>query len=236
MDNELMRKVAVFTLNIGDYAPAIREITYPLMRYFAHKIKAEFKEITGRKYPLWPVVYEKLQIHQLGRGYDWIYFFDADCMIHPECIDFTWHLKDDECAHNGKDFAGIRFRYDENFAKDGRNIGTCGWLTIAPKKCIDIWTPTEQSVEEVIDCGFPTVGEMNSGLIDKGHLADDYVMSRNIARLGIKHTTIKELLPKIGLPDADFFWHVYTVPVDEKVRQMRETLRRWQIPDSVMRV
>jgi hypothetical protein len=228
-----MRKV-IFTLNIGDYAPEIRALTYPLMKFFAHKIGAEFREITERKFHDWPVVYEKLQIHELGKGYDWIYFFDADTLVHPECIDFSWFIPSDTCCHNGQDMAAIRFRYDEHFQKDGRNIGTCGWLTIAPAKCLDIWTPTEQTLEKVVDCCYPTVSEMNCGLINKGHLADDYVMSRNIARLGCKHTTVKEILPTIGLKDADFFWHVYTIGVDEKVRQMKETLRRWQIPQEII--
>ena len=40
---------------------------------------------------------------------------------------------------------------------------------------------------------------------------DDYIKSRNIAEFGFKHATLKELLPQIGLADADFFWHNYTV-------------------------
>lgn len=222
---------ALFTLNIGNYAPEIRELTYPLMRHYAHKIGAEFREITERKWPDWPVVYEKLQIHELGRGYDWIYFFDADTLIHPECVDFTWFLPDDVCAHNGADMAALRFRYDEVFATDTkRNIGTCGWLTIAPAKCIDLWKPTTRSLEDVLDCCYPTVGELRTGLIDRGHLVDDYVMSRNLAENQFKHATIKELLPQIGLPDADFFWHAYTIPVKAKAKKMRQILKRWAIP------
>lgn len=222
-----LRKVAVFTLNIDDYAPNIRSLTYPWIKYFAKKIGAEFIEITERKFTGWPVVYEKLQIHDLGKGYDWIYFFDADTLIHPECIDFSWHIPNDTVLHNGQDMSHVRFRYDEHFAKDARHIGTCGWFTLAPNKCIDIWTPTDQTLEEVLDCCWPTVAEKNSGLIDKGHLTDDYVMSRNIARLGIKHETVVELLPKIRLTEAEFFFHEYLIPVDTKVVKLKETIKRW---------
>ena len=228
-----MRKT-IFTLNVNDYAPEVRAMTYPLLRYYARKIGAEFREITERKFPAWPVVYEKLQIHELGKGSDWIIFFDADTLVHPECIDFTCFLDAETCAHNGQDMAALRFRYDEHFIKDGRNIGTCGWCTIAPRVCLDLWKPTEQSLAEVLDCCRLTVPEMNCGLMDDGHLVDDYVMSRNLARFGFKHTTIKEVLPKIGLPDADFFWHVYTIGIDEKVRQMKEVIRKWQIPSEIM--
>ena len=40
-----MHKV-VFTLNVNDYAPEIRQYSYPLLRYYARKIGAEFVEMT----------------------------------------------------------------------------------------------------------------------------------------------------------------------------------------------
>ena len=154
-------KKAVFTLNVNNYSPEIRALTYPLMKFYAHRIGAEFREITTRKWPDWPVVYEKLQLHELAREYDWSYFFDADTLVHPECIDFTWYLPDDCVAHNGADHAAIRFRYDEVFAKDTkRNIGTCGWCVMFPRKCIDLWKPTTRSLAEVLDCCYPTMGEL----------------------------------------------------------------------------
>lgn len=228
-----MKKV-IFTLNVNGYSPEITSITFPLFRFYAKKIGAEFKIIESRKYPDWPVVYEKLQIHELGRDYDWIIFFDADTLVHPECIDFTAFIPEDTCAHNGQDFANLRFAYDEHFIKDGRNIGTCGWCTIAPRSCLDIWKPTELPKGEVLRRCRPIVGEYISGLVDEGHLSDDYVMSHNIAEFGIKHTTLIELLPKIGLPDANFFWHAYLIPGAEKVRQMIETLWRWRVPHPVL--
>lgn len=228
-----MRK-AVFTLNVGNYEPKLREMTYPLFKLFARKIKADFIEITERKFPDYPVVCEKWQIYELGKGYDWIIYLDADALVHPECVDFTAWLDEDTCAHNGKDQAAIRFHYDEYFAKDRRNIGTCGWLTIAPARCLGLWEPPELSPAEIIDRCYPTISEWSCGLIDKAHLTDDYNMSRNLARRGFKHTTLIELLPKIELPNAEFFWHVYTVSGREKLRQMREIVWRWKIPKHII--
>ena len=42
-----MKKV-IFTLSVDDYSPEITEITFPLMRYYARKIDAEFRIITER--------------------------------------------------------------------------------------------------------------------------------------------------------------------------------------------
>jgi hypothetical protein len=228
-----MRKV-VFTLNVNGYSPEITAITFPLMRYYAKKIGAEFRVIESRRFPSWPIVYEKMQIYDFGRDYHWIIFFDADTLVHPECIDFTCFLDEDTCAHNGQDMANIRFQYDEYFIKDKRNIGTCGWCTIAPETCINIWKPPDLSLQEILKRCRLTVPERNCGLMDDEHLVDDYVMSHNIAKFGIKHTTIKDLLPQIGLPGADFFWHSYTICNQEKVRQMKETLWRWAIPHPIL--
>jgi hypothetical protein len=229
-------KKVVWTLNVNGFSPEITALTFPLMRYYARKIGADFCVIAKRKWPDWPVVYEKLQIHELGRENDWNLFFDADTLIHPECLDWTCFLDDETCAHNGSDFANLRFRYDEHFIKDGRNIGTCGWCTIAPRKCINLWEPCELPLSEILDRCRLTLLEMNSGLMDDSHLVDDYVMSRNLARYHFKHANIKEMLPKLGFTadDAGFFWHVYTVPAASKVQQMNECLRRWQVPQRLL--
>ena len=56
----------IYTVNIGDYAPEICALTYPLMQAYARKIGADFHVIRERKFPAWPVVYEKLQVHELA--------------------------------------------------------------------------------------------------------------------------------------------------------------------------
>ncbi|HWB97853.1 MAG TPA: hypothetical protein VG672_14160 [Bryobacteraceae bacterium] len=44
-------KKTVYTLNIGDYAPEICALTYPLMEAYARKIGADFHVIRERKFP-----------------------------------------------------------------------------------------------------------------------------------------------------------------------------------------
>jgi len=38
-----------------------------------------------------------------------------------------------------------------------------------------------------------------------------------------------ELLPQIGLSDAVFFSHTYTVPIDQKVQRMKRVIRDWDL-------
>jgi hypothetical protein len=224
-----MRKT-IYTLNVGDYAPAIRRLTYPLLQYYAQKIGAEFFEITERRFPEWPITTEKLQIHELAKlhGNDWNIFFDADALVHPETIDFTNMLSKDVVLHHGADMAAVRWRYDPVFLRDGRNIGSCNWCTMASDWCLDLWRmPDDLTPAEAVANIFPTVNELTT-IITPDHLVDDYLLSRNIARFGLHFTTIMELLEKSTLKGSAFFWHTYTDTIEKKVQAMLRVLVEWQ--------
>jgi hypothetical protein len=256
-----MRK-SVFTVNIENYAPELTTMTYPLMRFYAERIGAEFRIISERRFPDFPPVYEKLQIFSLGRGNDWNIYFDSDTLVHPECIDFTDFLSKDTVMHNGIDPAMLRWRYDRFFRRDGRNIGSCNWNTWASDWCIDLWEPSpDLTCAGAIANIFPTNIERRGAVessgaeirdeskrddpgepygsarapVEPSHLIDDYTLSRNIAKYGLKVTTVPEVLKRIGLPDASFFWHIYAVSLEEKVKQMREMITRWKVEDLVAR-
>jgi len=219
----------LYTLNIDDYAPEIRALTYPLLEHYAEKIGAEFFEITERKFPAWPVVYEKLQIYELGeeRGDDWSIFLDADTLVHPETFDWAVYIPKDTVAHNGIDFANLRWRYDRYFLRDGRDLGSCNWNTWASAWCRDLWRPLDDlTFDQAVANIFPAVGELNT-VITPSHLIDDYTLSRNIARFGLKTTTLMEIQKRLGFEAAGFFWHQYTISVEEKVKEMAWMLSAW---------
>lgn len=244
-----MRKV-VWTLNVDNYAPEITALTYPLLEHYAQKIGAEFRIISKRKFPDWPVTYEKLQIHELGKEYDWNIYIDSDALVHPEMFDPTNHMTKDTVGHNGKDMAGNRWRYDEYFRRDGRHFGSCNWFTMGSNWCLDLWKPLDITLSQALDNIFPTVEEMapttfvkdregkrildhkgnfvmaEKEIITKEHLIDDYTLSRNIARYGLKATTVVDI--QKGRPDAGYYlWHIYGVKIPEKVRQMQEVMKLW---------
>lgn len=219
-----MRKT-VYLLNVDGYAPEITAITYPLIRFYANRIGADVCMITERRFPKWPVTYEKLQIYKLAqeRKSDWNIYIDSDAMVHPEMLDMTEHLSKDTVCHNGIDMAAIRWKYDRFFRRDGRNIGSCNWFTIASDWCVDLWKPLDMTPEEAVKNIRPTINEIQT-VITPSHLIDDYALSHNIAEYGLKVTTVAEMLPKLGLPNASFFWHAYTIPTDEKVKRMKMVL------------
>ena len=220
-------KKTIYTLNVGDYAPKIREITYPLLKFYAKKIGAEFFEITERKYPDFPPVYEKFQIYELGKehGNDWNIFIDADAMVHPEFPDVTSQLTKDTVCFHGKDFSPIRFRPDKYFLRDGRNIGEGNWFAIASDWCLDLWHPLDDmTLVEALENIFPTMTELKT-VVKRDHLIDDWLVSRNIARYGLKHIVMIDYFQQ-NLFTPDYLWHEYQMGIDQKVVLMKQLLEK----------
>jgi len=232
-------KKTLYTLNVDGYAPEITRMTFPLIKYYARKIGADFEVIDVRKFPDFPVTYEKFQIHDRAtrNGDDWSIYLDADTLVHPETPDWTQHLPFDTCAHNGRDFAGVRWRPNDWFRRDGRNIGSCNWNTTASRWCRDLWRPMEDyDASALTEEIFPTVAELQCGLIDPQHLIDDYVCSCNLARFGLKFTTLIELQKSLGFdPEkVGFYWHEYTISTVQKAAKMKNILTEvWKIPASL---
>lgn len=220
-------KKCIFTLDIGNYAPEIKHFTRPWLLRYAKKIGAEFRIISERKWPDLPLMHEKLQLHELGREYDWNIYIDSDALVHPDFMDLTELLPMDTIVHYGFDFAPNRFKSDEYFRRDGRAIGSCGWLSIASRDCLDLWHPLEDlTVEQAVSNIFPTTNERNVTM-DPAHLMDDYVVSRNIARYGLKALTVPQVLGKYGHGTEQYLWHEYTLTTAKKVETCIKMLYIW---------
>jgi len=228
-------KKTLFTLNIGNYAPEITALTYPLMKYYAERIGADFHIITDRRFPNWPVTYEKLQIYELGRQMDndWNIYIDGDALIHPECLDWTILLNKDTILNNARDFANVRWRYNNYFLRDGRNWGIGNWFTVASDWCLDLWRPLDGSFEDAVCNIFPTMNE-RSKCVNKEHLIDDYALSCNVARFGIKAKTVKDLQKDLEF-EGGFFYHLYNVTEQEKLHggTIRDSGKELQTPGII---
>jgi len=217
----------VYTLNVDGYAPEITELTYPWLRHYASKIGASFHVIDSRCWHGFAPVYEKLQIGRLARerGDDWSIYIDSDALVHPDMFDVTEHLTPDTVAHNGADMAGNRWRYDDYFRRDGRHIGSCNWFTVASRLCLDLWAELDIPYDEAVSNIFPIHAELAAG-ISPDHLIDDYILSRNIARFGLKFTTVTNILAARGDP-GNYLWHQYTITVPEKVEALKAVITAW---------
>lgn len=223
-------KKTLFTLNLNpDEYGDITAITYPLLKHYAKKIGAEFCEIAGRKFPQWPPTFEKLQVYELGQEMknDWNVFFDADAMIHPDTPDYTIFLHKDTVAHNGSDMAAFRFKYDRFYKRDGRHIGSASWVNICSDWCIEMMQPPDDiKPEDVGKMIFPTATELKNG-VEPIRLVEDFIIGRNIAKYGLKFTTLKEINEKLGMKNLSMFYHIYAVPKDVKLKNMERVLQEW---------
>ena len=229
-------KKTIYTLDVDSYSPEITRLTRPFLEHYAAKIGAELVVIDQRLSPAMPVTYEKFQILDLARqrGDDWSIYVDGDAIIHPETPDYTELINKDTILHHGHDFSGTRWKSDKYFRRDGRHWSTCNWFTIASDWCQDIWQPlTDMTLEQALANIYPTPHELDCG-ITPAHLIDEYVMSRNIARYGIKADTVMDLNNRIGLPNAPFFFHQYTFRTAEKVSMIRNIIDKiegdWGVP------
>lgn len=125
------------------YAPEMCSITLPTLERFAKRIGADFNIISRRRFPSFPVNYERLQIYELGRGYDWNINIDADVIIGDSLIDPT------KRASHTKVGIIMRFYLDKYidisesryFQRDRRNIGIVDTFIVTNRLTHDLWEP-----------------------------------------------------------------------------------------------
>ena len=223
-------KKTIFTLNVNEsYSKDITNITYPYLKKYAHKIGADFFVITERKFPEWYITYEKMQIYQLGKEMqnDWNIYIDCDALIHPDIFDITNHMNKDTVAHSAMDQGDVRWKYDEYFLRDGRFIGSCNWFTIGSDWCLDLWKPIDDlTPDEAANNIFPIKAEEENNVTPRS-LIDDYVLSRNIAKYGLKFVMFKDFFTQFGMEYGNFLFHHYAMPEEEKVIRLLDKKRKW---------
>jgi hypothetical protein len=223
-------KKCIFTVAVDGYNKEITNITFPLIYAYAQKIKAEFRIIKDRKFPGWPPVYEKLQIYRLAQemGNDWNIFIDADALVRPPMMpDLTSVLNKRTVLHNGSDHAPIRWAYDRFFLRDGRHIGSCNWFAMASDWNIELWEPlSDLTLEEAAARISLTPNELACGFMKPEHLIDDFTLSRNIAKYKMEFTTFIDIQKQLG-GMIDCLWHIYAVPEELKIIEIRKQLKKW---------
>lgn len=65
-------------------------------------------------------------------------------------------------------------------------------------------------------------------------LIEDYICSQNVARFGLKHQTIEgHLKQKFGRMYDSYYWHQYTMTLDEKILQCLSVMSQWKMWDPL---
>lgn len=156
--------------------------------------------------------------------------------MHPDFFDPTALLSKDTVMFAAFDLAPVRFRTNKWFLIDGRNIGTVNWFAVGSDWCIDLWKPWEQgSLEDILPNIKTTKWEALLGMPDQ-HLVDDYVLSCNLSRYGIKATTLSATFKKFydtdhsykfGTPE-DHLFHDYGIPHHQRAEVLEKIASSWK--------
>lgn len=136
-------KKCIHVLATPGYAPELCVITIPKLRAYASRIGADFNLIQERKFPDYPINYERMQVYEAGKDYDWNINIDADMVVGSKLPDIT------ETSPKGR--VSIVMKYDLSthfhtegnifFERDGRDVGLVDAFVATSALTHDLWKP-----------------------------------------------------------------------------------------------
>ena len=171
-------KKCVFVLATQDYEPEMCSYTIPNLKAYADKIKADFCIIEERRFPDYPINYERMQIHQLGKGYDWCINIDADFLIHPNIEDFTDWFPATNVGNWWYYKASSFLNVADNpyFKRDGRDYGLVDCFMASSCLTHDVWEPLPGPFSD-----YPNICKN-----DAIRRISEFCVSQNAAKYGLK--------------------------------------------------
>lgn len=175
-------KKLIHVVYINDYFPELWSLCFPTIQSYAYRIGAEINVITKRKFPEWHINYEKMQVYQDGKYADANFLIDCDVLIHPQFPDFSNGITlPHHIAFNDNYHASSKFHVKDNiyFQRDGRDVGIASNAVISFKSTHDVWEPLSITPEEGRRITHVREGDI-----------DEYTLSHNMARYGLKYTGI----------------------------------------------
>lgn len=232
-----MKKLIV-TMCMNNWEPEITSQTYPLMKFHAKKIGADFLILDERKFPNLPLQCERFQIYDLVDDYDWIIQLDADLLMHPDMPDVTEFITKETVLVSTWDWCTKRFRMDEYFRRDARHISIPGFFTVTSDWHKDFWRlPEDLSIEQCIERTTPVLHEFAGRRMGSDHIVYDFILSRNVARYGLKVESLQNLFNKCSQPGRmqlggieDFIMHNSYLPLEHKKLHIAQVLEKhWKI-------
>jgi hypothetical protein len=176
-----MKKI-IHCVYINDYFPELWEMCLPTIKQYAHKTQSELNIITQRKFTNWHINYEKFQVYEDGKHADCNFLIDADVLIHPQFPDFSNGITlPHHIAFNDNYHASTKFHVDNNiyFQRDGRDVGIASNAVISFKSTHDVWEPLNITPDEGRKITHVREGDI-----------DEYTLSLNMAKYGLKYTGI----------------------------------------------
>ena len=220
-----MRKL-IHVVNINNFFPELFALTSPTIRSYAERNGYMINMITERKFPDYPLHYEKFQVYEDGKEAEVNILCDADMLIHPQFPDVTTFLQRDSIAFNDNYNISWKYHVDriKYFMRDGRDVGIATNFVVSSDLTHDVWEPLSLSQKDIEDLAKKenTESENDPSQRGWGHYADEFALSYNMAKYGLKYT---------GVTWEDwmrpFLIHTGTGDKNEALQIARTTLQEW---------
>lgn len=171
-------KKAIWVVAVDNYRPEVCSKTFPTIMEYAKDIGASFNIISKRRWASQPT-YEKLQVHHLGAKNDFNIVMDADMALPKGMFNVFERVSDNVVSSWMAYDASQHYPLDEYFYRDGRQLGVVFSFVVVPSSCMDVLTPFRD--EEL---------PMMESRLKRPFMIDEYCLSRNMAKFGIKHSGI----------------------------------------------
>ena len=170
----------VHVLATKDYAPELCAVTIPTIQDYADRIGADFNLISERKFPNFPVNYERLQIYEAGKAYEWNINIDADMVLGKNLHDITAGAPKDLVRMVMHFNISQYFHVEGNiyFARDGRSAGIVDAFVMTSDWTHQLWEPLPGNPEDYT----PIFKDDNPRRIS------EFCLSQNMAKYGLRYT------------------------------------------------
>ena len=218
-----MNKI-LHVLNINDFFPELFALTFPTIKAYADRTGFVINLITERKFPDYPINYEKMQVYKDGEGADYNMLCDADMLIHPHFPDVAEIVRPENVAFNDNYNISTKYYADriKYFVRDGRDVGIATNFVVTSSLTHDLWEPLPLTQEQISGLAIPNDREPDEWNRGWGHYADEFALSFNLAKYGLKYQGI---CPEDW--QRPFLIHVGTGDKSKSLRIARETLAQW---------
>ncbi len=214
--NLLKRKLHVVYIN--DFFPELWKLTLPSIEAYADRFGYQLNIISKRKFPEWHINYEKMQVYEDGMDCDVNLLVDADMLIHPQYPDILGLCPPNWVAVMDGYYASEKLLLNSDFLRDGRDVGIASNFVFSGALTHDLWKPLEITPEEGKKITFVREGDI-----------DEYCLSKNMARYGIKYCgIIAHTNPKITEKLKQLVVHTGTGNRDYAIHLAEKTVEKWK--------
>lgn len=217
-------KKAIWILDINHrYNLDLIDLCVPTIEAYTNKIHADLNIIVDRKFESWHITYEKAQVYELGKSYDWNIVMDTDILIHPDCPDLTERVPDYVVGLRDSYPADGSFFMNDYFYRDRRKVGISAVFAMASKYCHDFWTPLPRAQADYLPQIHMRPEERERG-VKPEHFITEYWLSSNLARFGLNYTGI------LDIHERNLLFHTFFASTDEqKIKELKEIRKSWKI-------